>query len=878
MNITDEQINKAKRLNLPDLFRNTNINLIPTNNGSSFKCLCPFHDDKDPSLNINFKDNIWLWNCFGCGAGGTAIDFIMKRNNSDFKQAVKSLIPQTEYITKNPVAKKPEQNDSNHSDNLLSMVMEHYHKILTDSNIDFNTKSRINGKTYLKKRGLFDPANEVFKKHRVILREKYGLFKINYHETFAHCVVFPVFDLKGNTTDLYARRTMNYTDRANHCYNKGKHQGIFNIKNVINAESIILTEGIIDALSIYKSGFKNVTALYGTNGFTKAHEKLFNNGITKEIIFALDNDTAGKRAIETLTKKLNHLKIKVVILPKGIKDFNELLVTKGTEVIQQTLNNSELLSLNPENLSSSASKFQFKDKDLIFKTDLISYQIRNVSNLKNLDSLRFVITACSENQSYTDRIDLYLSKSRKLFESAISKGFNIQPAVIEADLLELQAFIETDYANRIKSKDNSSETKELTELERAEALNFLKSDNLIKQILNDITTLGYIGEDENKLLLYLGATSRLLDKAISILIRSQSSSGKSYLIKLICSLLPSEDVHKWTKATQQALYYMEKDALKHKFVAIDEREGMEDAEYPIRSLQSEGVITLSVPIKNPTTGQTVTEIIIKEGPISYVDGSTDTRTNPENANRCFEMYLDESALQTINIHLAQKGAYNLDGLVKSLLNDEIKRKHQNAQRLLKPLKVIIPYVHEIEFPIDFVRTRRDHDRFLLLISVITFLHQYQRPIKEHHGIRYIESNLKDYEIAYKIASVVIFNTFQELEKPVFDFYLLISKMVEKEAKKQSINLKEYYFTRRSVRSFTKLPDYLVKRYMRTLTDLEYLNVKGGKQGSRFSYRLTRNIKKKDKIEGLLTPNELHQKLKKKQNASQYDKKTNVDLQ
>ncbi|EKD28927.1 MAG: DnaG primase-like protein [uncultured bacterium] len=457
---------------------------------------------------------------------------------------------------------------------------------------------------------------------------------------------------------------------------------------------------------------------------------------------------------------------------------------------------------------------------------------------------------------------------------------DIQTAVIENDLSEITKHIEEAFKNKLEGK--TQETGLMTPEEQAEALKFLKSQNLIQSILEDITTLGYVGEDENKLLLFLCAVSRKLNKPISVLIRSQSSTGKSYLIDIICALLPLEDVHKWTSLTPKALYYMAPDALKHKFIAIDERAGMEEAEYPIRSLQSGGVLSLAVPIKNPTSGQIMTEQIIKEGPIAYVDGSTDTRVNPENANRCFEIFLDETAEQTKRVQTQQKKSHSLEGLNAVKNKETIKRIHQNAQRLLKPVKVIIPYIDLIDFPSDWIRTRRDHDRFLSLIVCIAFLHQYQREIKYFNaekiplnpplikgdtggfnktGISYIESNIKDYAIAYKLAKTVLFNTFAELEKPVSDFYFALCKMTEEKAKEQGISSLELEFTRRDVRAFTKMPDYLVKRYMRILTDLEYFEVKTGTQGTRFVYRLIKESEVKKEFAGLTTPDELRHRFK-----------------
>ncbi|EKD27144.1 MAG: DnaG primase-like protein [uncultured bacterium] len=442
------------------------------------------------------------------------------------------------------------------------------------------------------------------------------------------------------------------------------------------------------------------------------------------------------------------------------------------------------------------------------------------------------------------------------------------------------SYIEEDFLNR-KNQEFNSNQKEMTESEKSNAINFLKSKNLLKEIKNDLETLGYVGENANKILLYLCGTSRKQKKPLNILIRSQSSSGKSFLIDTICSLMPEEEVHAITSLSPQALYYMPEDGLKHKFIAIDEKHGADEAEYPIRSLQSGGKLSRAVPIKNPSTNLTETKYVTKEGPISYVDGSTDTSANPENANRCFEIYLDESDIQTKAVQNEQKKAYALESLSLDEIKSAIRTKHKNAQRLLKSIKVIIPYVYLIDFPCEWIRNRRDHDRFLSLISCITFLHQYQRETKFHGGdnsplspIPYIEATLYDYETAYKIASVVLFNTFRELEKPLFDFYLKLQDMTKELASENNIEPEEFWFTRKTIRENLKFEDYLLKKYMMQLKDLEYFVVKNSGNGSKDQYKLASTVNKEVMLKGLTTPEELRYKL----NAKDITKKEEADLQ
>ena len=1044
-----ETIQQVKSLDFPSYLRHSGLNLLSTNGGTAYKALCPFHEDKNPSLSVTLKDKGWLWHCFGCNAGGDAIEFVKKREGLSFREAVIKLSPEAlRLLSPLPAQRKEGALFLSERKRILSAVTEYYHQILLERVQDKNKDSHyVKSRYYLQKRGLLNEnLIKTFKigisdgslnkalqngevpglqyEERSILCSQLGIFKSNYVETFSSALIFPVIDVEGNTTEIYARRILHYLNRTNHCYTKGEHVGLWNFIGVKNSDTVILTEGIIDALSLYKAGFHNVTALYGANGYTPAHDALFKN--KKCVIFALDNDDVGIQAVQRLKEILKHLNHQIIVFPQEHKDANGVLASEGVDALrnlvlevienggrereegnekeerkregengeggkeerengetfvnksfskplQKTLTGEKVLSgesvsvltlpfgmtsshsspasdqktLTGEKVlsgemasdpargegvfasplagevghspgegitpvSSAEKSVSFSSSDLIYHGDKLRYELRNAFALKNLNYLKLVMKVSSLTKlslteggtpsvtpfptmpvtasdaptasglplsspsslihspshiiHYTDRVDFYAARSRKLFIAALCERFDLQGNAIENDLQKITEIIERHYKNKEAPKEKTF-IPIMSQKEKEEAVAFLKSHGLLALIIRDLTLLGYIGDDTNKLLLYLAATSRKLPKPLSVLIRSQSSTGKSYLIDLICSVMPVEDVIKLTSMTPKALYYVEADALKHKFLAIDERAGMEEAEYSIRSLQSGGKLTMAAPNKNPLTGKIETTQIEREGPISYVDGSTDTRVNPENANRCFEIFLDESSKQTSRIQEEQRKAHSLEGLKNKALRDSIRRKHQNAQRLLKSVHVVIPYAHLIQFPADWIRTRRDHDRFLNLIVVIAFLHQYQRPLAvvgnvagAKEGVPYIEATEEDYSSAYKLASDVLGNTFAELDKTTSDFYAQLESMVEIGAKASKVPVEEYTFTRRQARNFTKLAPHVVKNLMRTLTDLEYLDVKKAPSGSKYFYALAEQQKEKGEILGLTTPQELKDKL------------------
>jgi DNA primase len=126
--------------------------------------------------------------------------------------------------------------------------------------------------------------------------------------------------------------------------------------------------------------------------------------------------------------------------------------------------------------------------------------------------------------------------------------------------------------------------------------------------------MGYVGEENAKLLGYLIGISRKLPKPLSGIVISQSGVGKSTLTDIIEQLTPPEEVMVFTRITPQALVYMAQEELKGKLLIVEERVGAEAAEYSIRILQSRQELTQAVPLKDPATGKITTQIIRVEGP------------------------------------------------------------------------------------------------------------------------------------------------------------------------------------------------------------------------------------------------------------------------
>jgi DNA primase len=142
---------------------------------------------------------------------------------------------------------------------------------------------------------------------------------------------------------------------------------------------------------------------------------------------------------------------------------------------------------------------------------------------------------------------------------------------------------------------------------------------------------------------YLAAVSRKTDEPLSVLIQSRSAAGKSTLQDAVLSLVPDEDYVKYTRITDQALFYKDEDSLVHKILAIEEEVGMGGAAYSIRNIQSSKKITVAATGKDPGTGKMKTEEYTVNGPVAVMITTTAAELEGETASRFLFLTIDESA-------------------------------------------------------------------------------------------------------------------------------------------------------------------------------------------------------------------------------------------
>ncbi len=443
---------------------------------------------------------------------------------------------------------------------------------------------------------------------------------------------------------------------------------------------------------------------------------------------------------------------------------------------------------------------------------------------------------------HVDSFDLYAARARAHYIAQAAKELAVREDLVKIDLGRLLLKLEGLQAERIQAAlQVEPEVPRMSPAEQAEALDLLRSPDLMARILSDFDACGLVGEATNKLVAYLAATSRKLGGPLAIVVQSSTAAGKSSLMDAVLAFMPEEERIKYSAMTGQSLFYMGQNNLKHKILAICEEEGASRAAYALKLLQSDGELTIASTGKDAATGNLVTQEYRVEGPVMIFLTTTAIEIDEELLNRCLVLSVDEGREQTEAIHRLQRVRRTLAGLKARQDKAHLVRLHQNAQRLLRPLAVVNPHADRLTFLSDKTRTRRDHEKYLTLIDTIALLHQHQRPVRTlqdgAQAIDYIEATAQDIRQANRIAHEVLGRSLDELPPQTRRLLGAIAGHVRAQMRAGGLRQADVRFTRRDVRGFTGWGDTQLRVHLERLQELEYLLAHRGMRGQSYEYEL-----------------------------------------
>ena len=288
--------------------------------------------------------------------------------------------------------------------------------------------------------------------------------------------------------------------------------------------------------------------------------------------------------------------------------------------------------------------------------------------------------------------------------------------------------------------------------------------------------------------------------------------------------------------TGQSLYYMGEQNMKHKILAISEEEGVAQASYALKLLQSDGKLTIAAVGKSNNSGRQATETHTVEGPVMMFLTTTSEHPDPELQNRCIVIRVNESSTQTAEIHNRQRISYLRSKTKRN--PSEIKALHQNAQRLLASLPVVMPWADQLTFRHDQTRMRRDNAKYLSLIASITLLHQHQRKIIDMgSGKIAVESTIEDVELANRLVSQTMGQSLDDLLPQTRQLLVLIDNWVNQQSRDSKLSRNLVRFSQRQLRESFGWSDRQIRHHLKRLIGLEYVLAHRTGHGNAKQYEL-----------------------------------------
>jgi DNA primase catalytic core len=733
--------------------------------------------------------------------------------------------------------------------------------------------------------------------------QQLGVLRQSGHEHLRGSLVVPIFDAHGRVANLYGRKIRDdlRPGTPDHLYLPGPHRGVFNIGVFAASDELILCEALIDALTFWTAGYRHVTSSYGTGGFTEELLEAITGHGVKRVLIAYDRDAAGDKGAVTVAEALAARGIGAYRMnfPKGM-DANAyaLAVKPAAKSLGALLRSAEWMAgggskrrpaatqaLEPESpapdpitlLAAEEGTPELPEptaaspippgpppavearigagaggQDITITLGDRTWRARGLARNTSAESLKINLmvrrpSADGSESFHVDGLDLLSAKARGSFAAEAALEIGLPLEAVKRDLgqvlLKLEAVQEEalEQARRATEKAPAA----MTMVEESEALAWLRAPDLLGRIAADVAACGVVGEEANAQGVYLAALSRKLDKPLAVLIQSTSAAGKSALMDAVLELVPPEERVAYSAMTGQSLFYLGEADLKHKALAIAEEEGVRQAAYALKLLQSQGTLTIASTGKDPATGKLVTQDYTVEGPVALMLTTTAIDLDEELKNRCLVLTIDESREQTRAIHARQRFEETLEGLTAGEDRARILTLHHNAQRLIRPLKVVNPFAERLTFLDEQTRTRRDHRKYLALIRTIALLHQHQRPVLSlarpgQEPVAYIEATVADIASAGRLAHAMLGSTLDELPPQTRRLLGLVRDMTASRAAAEGIKPREVRFTRREVREATGWSDTQLKVHLGRLLELEYLIVRRGLDGqhaARFVYEL-----------------------------------------
>jgi hypothetical protein len=430
-------------------------------------------------------------------------------------------------------------------------------------------------------------------------------------------------------------------------------------------------------------------------------------------------------------------------------------------------------------------------------------------------------------------LDLYNETQTEKLIKKTAERFTLSTVYVHAAVGNLTNIIEEYRLKQIELNKSKSLNQKVQlskeEIEAAET--FLKQPNLLQRTNESIGMAGVIGEEINRLIMYLVFTTRKTTRPLHIISFGSSGVGKSHLQEKVGELIPKEDKIELTSVSGNAFYYYVDDDLGNKLILIEDYDGVFAALYPIRELQSKQKISKTITMRD-RSGNTRTLHLTVKGPVSIGGCTTNEHIYEDNANRSFLIYLDETEEQDERIMDYQRKLSA--GKIDVTDQQKIQKQLQNVQRILQPITVRNPYAEQLVIPKEVFKPRRSNAHYIAFIEAVTFYKQYQRDhqVDKESGEVFIETTLDDIAEANELMKNILLKKSDELGYATRKYFEQLKDHLEQHQQKTFINS--------SIRKVFREHPSKQKRFMLELQQYGFIKKVDGDKKKGYVYEVVSN--------------------------------------
>ncbi|MEJ8751047.1 DNA primase [Lagierella sp. ICN-221743] len=536
--------------------------------GQNYIGLCPFHNEKTPSFTVSRSKGIF--HCFGCGVGGDAITFIMKKENMNYVEAIHFLADKLGiFLDTGNVDKKLYEHRK-----VLLRINEEAKYYFFQQLLTYQLP-----KEYLSKRGLnksvvnkfmlgyapdgFDNLLNYFKDKNVKTEDllELGLIKksANGHlyDAYRNRLIFPITNNRKEVIGFGGRTLVD--DRAKYInspesivYHKSKNlYGVTNFGSISKKDRVVIVEGYVDVISLYNYGIDYCVASLGT-ALTKEQAKLISR-YTKNIYLCYDGDSAGQSATQRAIEIFKEIDIQanVIELPEQL-DPDDYIKKYGKESFETLITNS----LNSILYNYTKLLKNYDLEDINSKTEFLNELVKLLSEI--------------DNKLVQDE---YLTR--------FSKDLDINVNSIKSELSKQKKYSKTPIKDT--PKVNRVNNNKLIFLESIKYYLFNNDVELRSKILNSVNFLEEETEYFTPTIIFIEENELTIDSTLSDI---KDLDGNSNIKKIIETTLKTqsrdyynnkENAIRFLNSLKRHVLIMERDKLKEQLILLQENEELSES-------------------------------------------------------------------------------------------------------------------------------------------------------------------------------------------------------------------------------------------------------------------------------------------------------------